>query len=325
MVRKCIIEGCEHSDQTILAHRFPQKRTLLELWRDNLELSPKQYSDFDLLKKYVVCSLHFKKTDYRNPISSFLNTTAVPYLHVAPAERKNMCEDYYQPNTNLIHCSSKPVEIFKIQEDEIYDNQTANLDTQEEEIIELITIEHDTLGDPTMIKYGEYSYPLMEVEQKEEREKIVTRYDKIHKNNLRRLKPTIKKSEPKSTRKIVKNSAIQPTDTIMCEGIGKKPVYIEEFKTINSDIAQKLNLRTIENSTQTDPAVTRPVIDTINREETEILDKYSEFSGKTKIELIREVIKAKSKLIELEEKLESFQASHARMVQSMEVFKSLIN
>lgn len=320
MVRKCIIEGCEHSDQTILAHRFPQKRILLELWRDNLELCSKKYSDMDLLRKYVVCSLHFKKTDYRNPISSFLNTTAVPYLHVDPEERKNTSDDN-RPNINIIHNSSKPVEIFKIQEDETYDNQTANLDTQEDEIIELITIENDTRGDPTTVKY---SYPLMEVEQKNDGEKIVTRYDK--KNNLRRLKPTIKKNVHKASTRIVKNSLIQPTDEIMCESICKEPVYIEETKTIHSEIGRKPNLRTIENSPQTDPAVTRPkIIDTINREEAEILDKYSEFSGKTKIELIREVIKAKSKLIELEEKLESFQVSHAKMVQSMEVFKSLIN
>lgn len=78
MVRFCVINGCKQSDTTILAHRFPKNVQSRIKWQQALNL---ESHDLEvLLQKYVVCTRHFQKSDYRNAISTSLNSTAVPSL-----------------------------------------------------------------------------------------------------------------------------------------------------------------------------------------------------------------------------------------------------
>lgn len=77
MVRYCVVENCNESDISGLAHRFPKKMDSRIKWQEALNLLE---WDLDLLfNKYVVCKNHFKPTDYRNSISTHLNTTAIPH------------------------------------------------------------------------------------------------------------------------------------------------------------------------------------------------------------------------------------------------------
>jgi hypothetical protein len=79
MVRRCCVDDCNETDLSILSHRFPKSQSLAEKWRDALKITS---ISVDQLQKgsYVVCTKHFKGSDYRNEISNCLNTTAVPNL-----------------------------------------------------------------------------------------------------------------------------------------------------------------------------------------------------------------------------------------------------
>lgn len=75
MVRYCVIPSCKSSDTNILSHRFPRNEQAVE-WQRALGLETANLDE--LRSKYVVCTKHFKPSDYRSPASNFLNTTAVP-------------------------------------------------------------------------------------------------------------------------------------------------------------------------------------------------------------------------------------------------------
>lgn len=76
MVRNCVVPDCPNTDTNTVSHRFPRKRDVAEKWQRSLHLC---HIDLDmLLHKFVVCSKHFERTDYRNALSKHLNSTAVP-------------------------------------------------------------------------------------------------------------------------------------------------------------------------------------------------------------------------------------------------------
>ncbi|CAO1403271.1 unnamed protein product [Diamesa hyperborea] len=79
MVRKCCVEKCLETDLTILSHRFPKSK-IAEEWQQALNLT--QYDPDNLKKSYVVCTKHFTSKAYRNNVSNFLNSTALPNLKV---------------------------------------------------------------------------------------------------------------------------------------------------------------------------------------------------------------------------------------------------
>lgn len=77
MVRRCCINNCTESDLTILAHRFPKADNLALKWQIALNLNTISLQELQK-GSYVVCTKHFKQSDYRNHNSNCLNTTAVP-------------------------------------------------------------------------------------------------------------------------------------------------------------------------------------------------------------------------------------------------------
>lgn len=79
MVRYCVVSNCGCSDNQILCHRFPRNSQQAEVWRNVLAL--RNYSLYDLQRKYVVCTRHFELKEYRSPVSNCLNTTAIPTLN----------------------------------------------------------------------------------------------------------------------------------------------------------------------------------------------------------------------------------------------------
>ena len=79
MVRKCCVEKCLETDLTILSHRFPKSK-IAEDWQYALNLT--QYDPDNLKKSYVVCTKHFANKAYRNSVSNFLNSTALPNLKI---------------------------------------------------------------------------------------------------------------------------------------------------------------------------------------------------------------------------------------------------
>lgn len=79
MVRRCCVANCTETDLSILAHRFPKPDHIAQRWQEDLNI--KLISLKELQRgSYVVCTKHFKPSDYRNFSSNCLNTTAVPNL-----------------------------------------------------------------------------------------------------------------------------------------------------------------------------------------------------------------------------------------------------
>lgn len=95
MVRKCCVENCLETDLTILSHRFPKSK-IAEEWQHALNLT--QYDPDNLKKSYVVCTKHFANKAYRNSVSNFLNSTALPNL------KENQCNTRIHSET-LPKCS----------------------------------------------------------------------------------------------------------------------------------------------------------------------------------------------------------------------------
>lgn len=46
----------------------------------------------EIKKKFLICYRHFKKTDYKNPISRSLNITAIPSLNLKDLSQLNLCK-----------------------------------------------------------------------------------------------------------------------------------------------------------------------------------------------------------------------------------------
>lgn len=78
MVRRCAVPDCTSTDSNSLCHRFPCKTHLAAVWQQSLDLTHIPVSELYL--RFVVCTIHFTATDYRNELSKNLNVTAVPRL-----------------------------------------------------------------------------------------------------------------------------------------------------------------------------------------------------------------------------------------------------
>lgn len=121
MVRKCCVEKCLETDLTILSHRFPKSK-IAEEWQNALNLT--QYDPDNLKKSYVVCTKHFANKAYRNSVSNFLNSTALPNLKVnhcntrinteilpkcsefyskLPKKKRKIKDDVTDVDNNLVH------------------------------------------------------------------------------------------------------------------------------------------------------------------------------------------------------------------------------
>lgn len=114
-MRKCVVEHCTSTDKTILSHRFPKPYHQALKWQEGLNVLhiPMQ----ELLSKYVVCTLHFKRSDYRNAVSNYLNTTAIPLIVSHEQSQTPEPEDfsYYDTNTEeaddlIEHCEDQCTE-----------------------------------------------------------------------------------------------------------------------------------------------------------------------------------------------------------------------
>lgn len=77
MVRRCCVGDCRETDLSILAHRFPKSQNNAINWQKALKLE--KIPIVELQKgNFVVCTKHFKESDYRNVNSNCLNITAIP-------------------------------------------------------------------------------------------------------------------------------------------------------------------------------------------------------------------------------------------------------
>lgn len=76
-----------------LVHKFPMKDDRAELWRKALNIPELMAMHIrDIRIKYLVCSRHFRKTDYKNENSRSLNWNAVPSINLLRFDDKD-CHD----------------------------------------------------------------------------------------------------------------------------------------------------------------------------------------------------------------------------------------
>lgn len=107
MVRRCAVVDCYSSDISILSHRFPRNEAKAEEWK--ISLGIKNVPLKDLINKYCVCSLHFIKSDYRNEVSSFLNSTAIPRIINNFSSDQRTSSGSFTERRSLIESDSDPI------------------------------------------------------------------------------------------------------------------------------------------------------------------------------------------------------------------------
>lgn len=90
--RTCVVPLCRN-ERFHLVHKFPMKDSRAEMWRVALNIPELMDMDMKELRlKHLVCSRHFKKTDYKNINSRNLNWNAVPSINLISFDDKN-CYD----------------------------------------------------------------------------------------------------------------------------------------------------------------------------------------------------------------------------------------
>uniref|UniRef100_U5ENH1 Protein aael aael010811 aedes aegypti n=1 Tax=Corethrella appendiculata TaxID=1370023 RepID=U5ENH1_9DIPT len=320
MGRICIVHNCEENENTTLIHRFPKPIPSAEKWQKILKLE--KYSIDDLLKKYAVCTKHFTKDSYRNPISRQLNKTAVP--HLSPEYDDALDQTAFQ---------SVIPPMMEVEEEyfDDFDTIEENYSLSEEDAIAPSTQE-------IILEYETSNPPVDIIQEEEEEERFIKIQPKPVKKELPKIMtpestaqliPIIFKNIPNSAKLVpVQVSKTQAKSFATIRQILPKPNLEEANEppistTITTTISPIRSTKEYETqTTQTEPIEIRTEDEIV--ENTIIMLEYGEYGTLSKLDLIKLAIENKTKIDELQKKLQTFEAAHETMMKSMEMFKSLM-
>lgn len=304
MVRKCIIPKCESTDMNILSHRFPRNQKLTQKWQDALNIENTSLSE--LFLKYVVCTKHFKRSDYRNPISHHLNSTAIPCLDIEEEETEyqivellDEVEEDCAPEEEEEHLEYPSVA------DENCDNVSyanyifpyeSNIESSERETMD---IEED---EEELQEHNEQQYETIEMnltDDNAEKTNMIEEEEPIIQQEYEIVK------EPPSRKRKIEPEPEQPEVTPE----PKLKVTTEEIPEIESKT--KKEEKPVEKKT------------TVTEEgEIEISDdEDSNFKKLSRNELIKKIKNQSKKIADLEKKVKSYQK---KMTVSMKTIKQLM-
>ena len=283
MVRKCIVANCSSTDETILSHRFPRKTRAAEQWQDALDL---KHISLDLLfSKYVVCTKHFSKTDYRNAISRHLNSTARPSLNSIDYTQQIYHDDQQTLESNkdiskltFIHiekCSDEDDD-YNIQIDLNENQQFEYSDPSEEEYCS--NIEHDTFQ----------NYDVISQNKQHNNERYITEEDGI--DNI-----TDESNISLDTIEYANNDC-----KIDYEQLSTRHEHEDDDKAVSTSMSDECELDDVK---------------TISRQ----------FGDISKECLIQELSSAYQKIHDLEAKLKKIQEEHAKLVNTVKNFGKIIS
>jgi hypothetical protein len=298
MVRKCIVPGCPHNDLSILSHRFPRRTENASLWMEALGIMDIPIPD--LINKYVVCTKHFKKSDYRNAVSNSLNYTACPSLDTDSIEVIAVTQTTVTPpavdivdspsNTytlvSRVPARSPKISLKRIpnpivikkHRQPVPETTTTIITLECEPLISVIDISENEEYDNTVTKNG-----VIEINENfdnGEHEEIVIvdpPYQSVTNDLLNCHTQQTKKSLPSHVLQLY-------------------PTSLNKRK--RSSTPPKSKLKTLTHSSmQTDAAI-------ISVETEEIEKNYSEYKDLSKLDLIKQLKEKDQKILELEAKTE---------------------
>ncbi|CAO1412594.1 unnamed protein product [Diamesa serratosioi] len=298
MVRKCCVDECLETDLTILSHRFPKSKIAGE-WQHALNLT--KYDADSLKKSYVVCTKHFMNKAYRNSVSNFLNSTAIPNLKVNHCNTRihteilPKCTEFY---------SKLPKKKRKLKDE--YDDVTESSSVQEfyVGIDEIRTEEQE--NQETIRCLSENGSELEVV--------VYTKCwnsDGPESQNLktpRVVKNVVKKAKDKIEEIIPQESS---QELIEVTNVYETP----EELAVDDQILEKLTECVyIHRDSQTDvqlvdsPVESIPIMQTpIDPDEKFIATVYPEYQNKSKMELIEMILENNRKIEALDSKVKKFE------------------
>lgn len=319
MVRKCIVPNCTSTDITILSHRFPRNKKLASQWQETLNVENTSLND--LFNKHVVCTKHFKKSDYRNPISNHLNYTAIPTCDV----------EVEVGEEEAVHDSENEYEMVELLEEEmdvLVQHQSSTEDCEEEEHLEDINENDEQIEDietstgrETIDSYVEEEDPDNSTNQYESIE--INLSEETIRQDIIELKeePFINQKQnnfiqerPYKKRKI--DSPIKIQEPIVLQEI-KLKTRTEQPKEVVPEI-EKTEIKKVEEKPVCEKIEKKPKIS----EDDEISDdEDSNFKKCSRNELIKKIKNQSKKIAELEKKVKSYQK---KMTVSMKTIKQLM-
>lgn len=264
------------------------------------------------MDRYVVCTDHFKKTDYRNAVSKCLNTTAIPHLHTESSEPEQLV--------------NVPIETPK-------SHQQVQIEHDKPEIRRPVP---PTEKPPYEIVILSTTPVLKEI--------YLEKVDLPHINQpqIDRPQPSSTRTRPKRSREIdlasniapvtkasvprdyASNKAAKRKQSLKRIKVENDPVPSNDLEMDNSieievidetKVSEELESNepkpSTDMSTQTDKRQEE-------KESIEIIAKYPNFKDYTKLDLVKELVEKEKQIAELEVKLQKFTAA-------MSAFKMLMN
>lgn len=327
MVRKCIVSNCTSSDITILSHRFPRNKKLATKWQETLNVQHTSIND--LFNRHVVCTKHFKKSDYRNPVSNHLNYTAIPtcdLIEEASIESESEYEMIElleeidglveQPSTEDCEEDEEHLEFSNVN-DEHSDDNGSNIETTTESETGRETIEEtiDLYVEEEDQDISSIQYESIEINLNEENNEKTSDIEIIEQEITNHKQNNIVEEQPCKKRKLDSPIEIQESDFCQKNKIETRKEVIPEIKNVEIETGQLKNdegkplSRILEKKSK------------ITEDDEESDDEDSNFKKLSRSELIKKVKNQSKKITELEKKVKSYQK---KMTVSMKTIKQLM-
>lgn len=334
MVRKCVVNNCTSSDITILSHRFPRNQKLAKQWQENLNVE--HISLKDLFLKYVVCTNHFKKSDYRNPISNHINYTAIP-----------TCDDLEEAVLIDPESEYEIVELLEeeVENDEVDEEHSSTENCEEEHLLEYGNVDSEHCDDNNYVNIFPYG---SNIQTSTDRETIdLDVEDEVPENNkiqyegieMNLIEDNIDETH-QAIELINEQSTNQQQNDFVKERPSKKPkldspikIHVTEVTpevipekkqiVIQEVFPEKEKAEEIEikkATTKNEEKIEKNL--KITEQADEISDdEDSDFKKLTRKELIKKIKNQSKKITELEKKVKSYQK---KMTVSMKTIKQLM-
>lgn len=306
MVRPCVVPFCTSTDLTILCHRFPKRKEVFEQWQNSLNLHAEEPER--LLQRFVVCTLHFKPSDYRNPKSRMLNAVAVPTLDyydkttIYDSPTTTIGSSAGTTNVKKISCldQNSTAEIVVIESSEQDSSTTVNsaLIIEPIEALEddntIYYIEEE--GTPTescdVISSNDnhISRTCSPVEDMPDQKRIRLKIHDVAEDTLNELT-----SEPQDEAVPVREAVDKPTVIVECRN---SSAQTDDIKIVS--LEEQLQQQMME-------------------------QLYPEYADCSRLDLAIRLKENEERVAELTKKLSNFETAHAAMMKTMEAFKTLVN
>lgn len=339
MVRHCAIPSCRSTDLTILCHRFPKRKDAFDQWQSSLQL---EHIDADLLmQRFVVCTLHFKATDYRNSNSRMLNAVAVPTLiHYDKAALYDLPTTGVSVRKNEMPTRTETILVERLLK---ADKTPASLEDRSEKAEQTPAFLEDSSEKAEKISASSEDgsmaiEPIEAIESlealEEDCEEDIVYFIEEELNPTERAEgaDTVSNGDQESRTsspaveepelKRVKLDSKEDSDVVESDNL-PIPELIEPVETTPKPPLPAVVVAYRNSSVQTEDVQIVSEEDRLQRRMVE--EFYPEYAACSRLELAKQLKEKEDRLAELTKKLANFETAHAAMMKTMEAFKTLVN